>query len=305
MDERHFRFTTEPFSLTLDSAFFFRSRQHLMAETVLEYALESGAAFCLLSGEIGCGKSLLASRLLSKLGDGIRVGLINHTHGRLRSIHGSVAFALGIEHNAEPDAEIYETLVTSFQREYAKGRRTLLIVDEAQNLSVEILEELRLLSNANSKKNLLQIFLVGQPELRARLSRPELQQFAQRISAQCHLSALTRDETHAYIRHRLNVAGGNPSLFSSDAMDLVHARTRGVPRLINQLCHFALAQASAAEQAQVYADTMAQMPRDFCGGLALQPNPLSGHTIKNRSQAPPGHLASGGCFELHFRRLRS
>jgi type II secretory pathway predicted ATPase ExeA len=281
MDESRYGSKPDPFPLTLDPEVFYPSRQHVMAESVLEYAMESQAPFCLLSGDIGCGKSLLVSRLLSKLGDGVKVGLINHTHGRMQSIHGLVAFAFGIEHRP---AEIYKTLVNWFQHEHAEGRRALLIVDEAQNLAVDTLEELRLLSNVNSGGNVLQILIVGQPELRERLRRPELLQFAQRISAQFHLVGLDCDETRAYIRHRLQVTGANPSLFTNEAMDLVYARTQGAPRLINQLCHFAMTQASSVGRASVDAYLMMQLPRDGCGGFALQPLPDADRQPNNREQ---------------------
>ncbi len=155
-------------------------------------------------------------------------------------------------------------------RQYASGGRTLLIIDEAQNLSIEILEELRLLSNINSEKDLLlQILLVGQPELRVKLSRPELTQFAQRVSVFFDLKRLDRDETHAYVQHRLEVAGGDSTLFRPEAIDLVHARARGVPRLVNQICDFALVYGFAEKKTWIDVELVAQVIRDCSGGLAL------------------------------------
>ena len=270
MYESHFGFTTNPFLLTPDPAFLYPSRQHAMAETILEYGLESRASFCLLTGEIGSGKTLLVSRLLRKLEKSVVVGLISHTHSRFRSIYGWAASALNLKPRDDSDVAIHEALIEAFLREYAQGRRTLLIIDEAQNLSVELLEELRLLSNVNSEKDLLlQMMLVGQPELRRRLSRPELEQFAQRVSVHFHLTALESRETHAYIQHRLQTAGGDPALFLPDAIDLVHARTRGVPRLINQLCDFALTHAYAAGRTSIDRELIAETLRDARGGFAL------------------------------------
>jgi general secretion pathway protein A len=263
MYERHFGFTAKPFALTPDPAFLYLSREHAMAFTMLEYGLECHAAFSLLTGDIGSGKTTLLRRLLRQLGDQFTVGLISNTHARFQSIHGWALSALGIA--------VYEALVDSFVREYAKGRRTLLIFDEAQNLSVEALEELRLLSNVNSEKDLiLQILLVGQPELRDKLARPELRQFAQRVSVDFHLRPLDRQETHAYIRHRLNVAGGDSALFSPDAIEFMHARTTGVPRLLNQLGDFALVYAYADGRTTVDAELIAQVVRDRRGGQSLQ-----------------------------------
>jgi len=263
MYERHFGFTVKPFALTPDPAFLYPSRQHAMALTMLEYGLESQAAFSLLTGDIGSGKTTLVRKLLRQLGDQVAVGLISNTHGRFRSVHGWALSALGMAPSDDSDISIYEALVDSFVREYAKGRRTLLIFDEAQNLSIEVLEELRLLSNVNSEKDLiLQILLVGQPELRLKLSRPELKQFAQRVSVDFHLKPLDRHETHAYISHRLKVAGGGAGVFLPDAVEFMHARTNGVPRLLNQLGDFALVYAYADGRTTIDADLIAQVVRD-------------------------------------------
>jgi type II secretory pathway predicted ATPase ExeA len=263
MYERHFGLSCKPFALTPDPAFIYPSRQHAMAMTMLEYAMESQAAFSLLTGDIGAGKTTLLRRMLRGLGDRVAVGLISNTHGRFKSIHGWALSALGIAPFDDSEVARYEALVDSFVREYAKGRRTLLILDEAQNLSTDVLEELRLLSNVNSETDLvLQILLVGQPELRATLARPELRQFAQRISADFHLRPLDRIDTHAYVRHRLKVAGGDPRLFLPEAIDYIFARTRGVPRLLNQLCDMALVYAFAESRMAVDADLVKQIIRD-------------------------------------------
>jgi type II secretory pathway predicted ATPase ExeA len=270
MYERHFGLKLKPFALTPDPEFLYPSRQHSMALTMLEYGLESQAAFSLLTGDIGSGKTTLVRRLLRHLGDQVAVGLISNTHGGFRSIHGWALSALGIAPADDSDIAKYEALVDSCVREYSRGRRTLLIFDEAQNLSVEILEELRLLSNINSEKDLvLQILLVGQPELRSKLSRPDLKQFAQRVSVDFHLRPLDRSETHAYIRHRLAVAGSTATLFLPEAVEFIHERTNGVPRLLNQLCDFALVYAFADGRKDIDADLVAQVLRDRSSGSAL------------------------------------
>jgi general secretion pathway protein A len=180
------------------------------------------------------------------------VGLISNTHASFRSIHPWAVSALGIAPRDDSDIAQYEALVDFLIREYGKGRRSLLIVDEAHNLSTPILEELRLLSNVNSEQDLaLQVFLVGQPELRSKLEHPALEQFAQRVSVDFHLGSLTLQEAREYITHRLTVAGGDPALFQAEAIAFVHARTGGIPRLINQLCDLALVYGFAEQSSTI------------------------------------------------------
>jgi general secretion pathway protein A len=277
--ERYFKFSSKPFAMNPDPAFLYQSSQHAAAATMMDYAIESQAPFCLLTGEIGSGKTTLLRHFLRKLDDKLSVGLINNTHRGFRSIYPWALSALAIVPSDDSDIAMYEALTDFFVREYARGRRTLLVFDEAHNLSLPVLEELRLLSNVNSESDLaLQVLLVGQPELRANLQRPELEQFAQRVSVDFHLGPLSYNDTRSYIQHRLRVVGGNPALFHFEAIAFVYARTMGIPRLINQLCDLALVYAYADQRSSIDLKLLQYVLRDrqqrgamplFGGGPAL------------------------------------
>lgn len=268
---RYFHFTSNPFAMNPDPRFLYPSAQHAQALTMLEYAMETQAAFCILTGEIGSGKTTLVRRLIRTLGDRVAVGLISNTHERFQSIHPWALSALGIVPSSLSEVGQYQALTDFFVREYGKGRRTLLIIDEAQNLPIHALEELRLLSNINSEEDVaLQTLLVGQPELRVKMARPELIQFAQRVAVDFHLQALSLTEVDAYIRHRLTVAGGSEEIFRPTAIKYIHKRTGGVPRLINQLCDLSLVYAYADGCDRIHAALVAQMLQDRVQGATGQ-----------------------------------
>ncbi len=267
-----------PFTLTPDPAFLYQSRQHAMALTMLEYGLDSHAPLLLLTGEIGAGKTTLIRRLIRDLGDRVAVGLISNTHARVQSLFHWTLSALDLKVEGGGDVAAYEAIVAGTLAEYARGRRTLLIVDEAQNLADEVVEELRLLSNINSEQDLvLQIMLAGQPELRDMLQKPSMRQIAQRVAADFHLRALTRKETAAYVRHRLSVAGGAEDLFTPSALTLIHERTGGIPRLINQLCDYTLVYAFADQKRQIDKRVVTKVLRDreAFGALPLFAAPVT------------------------------
>jgi general secretion pathway protein A len=260
---RYFNFKSKPFAMNPDPAFLFHSEQHAKALTMLEYAMESQAAFCVLTGDIGSGKTTLVRHLVRTLGERVTVGLISNTHENFRSIHPWALSALGITARDNSEIAQYEALTEFFIREYGKGRRTLLIFDEAQNLSIQTLEELRLLSNLNSEEDVaLQTLLVGQPELRLKMGRPELNQFSQRVAVDFHLNSLASFETEAYIRHRLRIAGGSDSIFQPTAIAYIHRLTGGVPRLVNRLCDLSLVYAYAERCERINAALVAQVLRD-------------------------------------------
>ncbi|MGI9390951.1 MAG: ExeA family protein [Boseongicola sp.] len=248
----YFGFTERPFTLLPDPDFIFWSRSHRRAFSVLEFGVITRAPITVVTGEVGAGKTTLIQKLLQAMEDDITLGLISNAQGGRGELLQWALNALSIE------ADLTGTYVAMFQQlqdfvieEYACGRRVILLIDEAQNLSIEGLEELRMLTNINSNKDeLLQLILVGQPELRQMIMRPEMRQFAQRVTATYHISALDRAAIGGYVQHRLSHVGGTGSEFTADAIDLVHEHSRGIPRLVNKLCDFAMVYA-ATEQRQV------------------------------------------------------
>lgn len=272
MYESYYGLREKPFALVPDPAFLYPSQHHQFALTMLEYAVMNRASFSLLTGEVGSGKTMLIRQLLARLGDDVNVGLISNTNRHFGKLLQWVCLAFNLEFRGQGDAELYHAFVDFLLRQYAEGKRVVLIVDEAQNLDPLMLEELRVLSNVNADKHLvLQTILVGQPELRDVLRRNDLRQFAQRISTDYHLPTLTMQETRLYVRHRLTIAGGCPELIHADAVDLAWSRSGGVPRLMNQLCDTALVYGFADQRDHVDLATMAHVLEDRVAGGIFPP----------------------------------
>jgi len=261
---RFFGLTERPFALTPDQRFLFWSSHHRRAFTMLEYGVLTRAPITLLTGDVGAGKSTLLYRLLAQSGPEIRFGLVSNAHGNRGELLHWALQALGLE--PDPD-EDYVRLFKGFQdfllAEYAAGRRVVLIFDEAQNLDRDSLEELRMLTNINSGDNeLLQLFLSGQPELRATIRHPSLLQFAQRVSSSVHLPAMDAGTVDAYIAHRLGVAGAQARVFDLDASALIAEATGSVPRLVNQLADLAMLYAFSRDLRRVERVTVQQVLDD-------------------------------------------
>jgi len=238
----HFGLAERPFTLLPDPDFLYWSESHTRAYAMLEYGMLTHAPITVITGEIGAGKTTLLRHLLRTLPEEFTVGLISNAQGNRGELLHWVLMALGVPTEARAS---YVQLFAQFQdfliEEYASGRRTMLIFDEAQNLSLETLEELRMFSNINADKDeLIQLVLVGQPELRELIAQPRLTQFAQRVAAEYHLPAMPAPAVAAYIAHRLGVAGATREIFTPAACECVHLASRGVPRLVNQICDYAL-----------------------------------------------------------------
>ncbi len=237
MYEKFYGLSGKPFSLLPDGNTIFPSKRHKRAITLLEYGVVAQAGFVVITGEIGAGKTTVVRRFLKSVGSDVTVGVITNPSESVGRLLDWIAFSFELKALGSDDTTLYNAIVEFLLAQYAKGKRTILIVDEAQNLSAKMLEDIRMLSNINNEKDmLLQIVLVGQPELLDVLKRPELRQFVQRITVHCHLDPLTPAETAAYIRYRLERVSGAPDIFDDMACAAVYRFTGGVPRLINLLC---------------------------------------------------------------------
>ena len=280
----HFGFTERPFSLLPDPDFLFWSKAHERAFAVLEYGLITRAPLTVVTGEVGTGKTTLIQALLAKIEGDMTVGLISNAQGDRGDLLRWVLNSLDIQ---APPGSDYVTLFQTFQdyviEEYAARRHIVLIIDEAQNLGPETLEELRMLTNINSGKDeLLQMILVGQPELRDIIRRPSLRQFAQRVTATYHIDPMDLTTTRAYIRHRLTHAGGSGEEITTGAMRHIFEESEGVPRVINKLCDLALVYAASSGYEKAGLGTIRELFKD---GLILKPFKEEPFFLTNRVEA--------------------
>jgi type II secretory pathway predicted ATPase ExeA len=263
MYESFYGLTEKPFSIQPDPGFLYFGKRHTLAFSMLEYAIESQAAFCVITGEIGCGKTTLIRHLLNHLPNNLTVGLVSGTHRETAGVLEWASLALGLPYEGVSNLALFDAFQRFLIKQYGNGQRVLLIIDEAQSLTPEDLEVLRMLSNINADKDqLLQIILVGQTQFRDLLQRPELLQFAQRVAVHFHLPPLEQAEVETYIRHRLALAGTNSPLFSPQACQRIADASRGIPRSINILCDTALVYGFSGETTQIDNELIEDVIRD-------------------------------------------
>jgi putative secretion ATPase (PEP-CTERM system associated) len=263
MYEKFYGLQGKPFSLLPDPDFLYPSKKHSMALTLLEYGLMNQASFSVITGDIGTGKTTLIRQLLNQMERDMVVGLITNTHPSFGELLQWILMAFNLECDSRDKVEMYKTFMDFLIDQYAANRRTVLIVDEAQNMGPQALEELRMLSNVNSEKDqILQVILVGQPGLRDNLRDPRLEQFAQRISVDYNLEPLSLEETREYISHRLSIAGGSADIFDDAACEAVFRYSGGIPRLINLLCDTALVYGYAEQAPRVGASLINDVARE-------------------------------------------
>ncbi len=235
MYEEFYGLHNKPFSIQPDPEFIYWGRTHSLAYAMLEYGVMNHAGFTVITGDIGCGKTTLIRHLLNRLEGQYTVGLVSNIQGG--NLLEWVLSAFGQPYDNPSQVALHDQLQAFLIEQYAAGRRTILIVDEAQNLGPKLLEQLRLLSNINSDNDqLLQLILVGQPQLKTLLQSPGLTQFAQRVASDFHLVPLSQSDVREYINHRLEISGRHEELFTDLACERIYEASRGIPRIINILC---------------------------------------------------------------------
>ena len=263
MYEEYFGLKEKPFSILPDPAFLYWGRAHRLAYAMLEYGVLNQAGISIVTGDVGCGKTTLIHRLIDQLGASHTVCLLSNIQAGRGDLLSWVLMGFGQPFAGKSHVELFAQLQNFFIDEYARNRRVVLIIDEAQNLSIDQLEELRMLSNINAGKDqLLQLILVGQPQLKDLLNRPEMVQLAQRVGADFHLTPLSRDEVGAYLETRLMIAGATRKIFSDRAVDLMSAYSGGVPRVLNVIADTALVYAFSGQEEMVEDATVRSVIRD-------------------------------------------
>ncbi len=270
-----FGLTEKPFAITPDPRYLYLSERHAEALAHLAYGIAEAGGFIQLTGEVGTGKTTVLRSLLQQLPPHCDVALILNPRVTPAEFLQCICDELHVQvpATAVGSVKLLVDLLTHFLLDaHGRSRRVVLMVDEAQNLSADVLEQVRLLTNLETAtQKLLQILLIGQPELRAVLARPELRQLAQRVTGRYHLEALRRRETIAYIRHRLRVAGATRDLFSSGALGELHRLSRGVPRIINVIADRALLGAYTREEHRVTGSFVRRAAAEVYGRPVLPP----------------------------------
>ncbi len=253
---QHFNFSSEPFSIAPDPRFLFLSARHEEALAHLLYGLREGGGFVALTGEVGTGKTTLCNCLMEQLPDSVNLALVLNPKLSSLELISTLCDELGIQYpeNNTSIKIVVDALNHFLLDAHARGRRTIVLIDEAQNLNLDVLEQVRLLTNLETKQTkLLQIILVGQPELNDLLNDKELRQLSQRITGRYHLIALNFDETKGYVRHRIAKVDGDTDLFSKGALRILYKRSRGIPRLVNTIADRSLLGAYSKNQHKVSA----------------------------------------------------
>ena len=305
MYESFYGLKEKPFNLTPDPDYLYMSPGHENAYTHLEYAIQESKGFVVVTGEVGSGKTTLINYLLRKIPQAIHVGIINNTFVDPQELLKMICHEFEIQFEDSDKTVLLTRLYGYLLEQYSKRERVVLIIDEAQNLSEKTLEEIRMLSNLESEKHhLIQMILVGQPQLKEKLQRKSLEQFVQRVTVNCHLDALDKDQVEGYIRHRLTVAGAqNLDIFDPEAMRAIYKHSRGIPRLINTICDTAFVYGYADDVRVIGSDlieAVAQARNLAAGGDAQESFPEEEEKI---GALPADSTASNQAMEDRIRML--
>jgi general secretion pathway protein A len=271
MYEAFYGLSSKPFQLNPDPGFYFSSKQHRRAKAYLEYGVMRNEGFIVITGEVGAGKTTIVRGLLDSLNRShVVAGHLVSTQLDAEDTLRMVAAAFGVRAKDLEKSELLLTLEAFFIGQVSQGKRCLLIVDEAQNLTARAVEELRMLSNFQfGKQSLLQSFLVGQPEFRDILQRPEMEQFRQRVTATCHIGPLDAQETRHYIEHRLKCAGSTDKpKFDAAVFDVIFQASGGIPRRINAVCDRLLLLGFMANRAQLSENDASEVVKEIAAESA-------------------------------------
>lgn len=239
----HFGLKEFPFSIAPDPRYLFMSEQHREALAHLLYGINSDGGFVLLTGDVGTGKTTVSRCFLEQLPDNVNIALILNPKVTVEELLATICDELGISYPSGcSSVKVFVDAINAFLLDaHASGKKTVLLIDEAQNLRPDVLEQIRLLTNLETdRQKLLQIVMIGQPELRSMLAKPELVQLSQRITARFHLGPLSSEEVAAYVRHRLFIAGTSAPIFPNSTIKVLYRLSRGIPRLVNIICDRAL-----------------------------------------------------------------
>jgi type II secretory pathway predicted ATPase ExeA len=301
MYETYYGFREKPFNIAPDPDFLYLSPKHRNAISSLDFGLMEESGIILFTGDIGTGKTTIIRHMLKKIGNEFIVAVVDNTNVDGDQLLGHILHGFGLMYHTDNKAATLEELTRFLSKMRAGKARPLLIIDEGQCLSHGALEEVRLLSNLQEgNKALLQIMLVGQPELNAKLNAPSMAALSQRVTVNYHLKPFDREETGHYIVHRLTTAGGHPSLFTDAAIDLVHRTTGGIPRAINIISHAALVYGFADDKTRIDTPVLEEilqdsensglgidrwMKQESGGKVVLQAEEFTEHT--------PGPVATG------------
>lgn len=302
MYKEYFGLKELPFSIAPDPRYLYMSNQHREALAHLVYGINSDGGFILLTGEVGTGKSTVCRSLLEQIPPNFAIALILNPQLTVTELLATICDELSIEYpEGNTSIKVFVDCINAYLLDaHSKGRKTVLIIEEAQNLSIEVLEQVRLLTNLETtKQKLLQIVMLGQPELNYMLSRPELRQLSQRITTRYHLSSLSKKEVTSYVKHRLSVAGTRSGLFPPSSIRKLFCLSRGIPRLINLICDRALLGAYAQGRDQVDRSMLSKAAREIFGhsGVKIRFSRIfartqngftGGRIIGARSRVPDG-----------------